>query len=137
MFFSCLGSAYGTARASVGISKLVILAPHKILQSLVPVIMAGILSIYGMIICIINYTKIKDVTQCGSPAFGYKLFGAGFVVGLSALASGLAIGYSGDYLVRAYAKTDAVFVVLVLVMIFAECIALYGFIVAILMTSGS
>ena len=38
---------------------------------------------------------------------------------------------------RAYAKTDAVFVVLVLVMIFAECIALYGFIVAILMTSGS
>ena len=97
--------------------------------------MAGILSIYGMIICIINYTKIKDEKLC-TPVLGYKIFGAGLVVGLSALASGLAIGYSGDYLVRAYAKTDAVFVVLVLVMIFGECIALYGFIVSILMTSG-
>ena len=96
--------------------------------------MAGILTIYGMIICIINYTKVKDATKCVD-GFGYKLFGAGLVVGLSAFASGLAIGYSGDYMVRAYAKTDAVFVVLVLIMIFAECIALYGFIVAILMTS--
>ena len=31
MFFSCLGSAYGTAKSSVGISKLVVLAPHKTL----------------------------------------------------------------------------------------------------------
>ena len=133
MFFSCLGSAYGTAKSSVGISKLVILAPQKTLQSLVPVIMSGILSIYGMIIAIITYNKVKSTSECTTD-YGYKIFGSGLVVGLSALASGLAIGYAGDSLVRAYARTDAVFVAMVLILIFAECIALYGFIVSILMT---
>ena len=94
--------------------------------------MSGILSIYGMIIAIITYNKVKG-TDC-SVEYGYKIFGSGLVVGLSALASGLAIGYAGDSLVRAYARTDAVFVAMVLILIFAECIALYGFIVSILMT---
>ena len=133
MFLSCMGSAYGTAKSSTGIAKLIIIAPHKTLQSLIPVIMSGILSIYGRIIAIITYTKVKNSDSC-TVQFGYNLFGAGLVVGCSALASGLAIGYAGDYLVRAYAKTDAVFVAMVLVLIFAECIALYGFIVAILMS---
>ena len=93
--------------------------------------MAGILSIYGMIIAIVTYNKVKSQTDC-TVAFGYKLFGGGLIVGLSAFASGLAIGYAGDQLVSAYARTDRVFVALVLVMIFAECIGLYGFIVAIL-----
>ena len=131
MFFSCLGSAYGTAKASSGIAKVIILSPTKILQALVPVIMAGILSIYGMIIAIVTYNKVKNANDC-TVAFGYKLFGGGLIVGLSAFASGLAIGYAGDQLVSAYARTDRVFVALVLVMIFAECIGLYGFIVAIL-----
>ena len=86
-----------------------------------------------MIIAIIAYNKVKSQEDCNY-AFGYKILGSGLVVGLSAFASGLAIGYSGDVLVKAYARTDAVFVAMVLILIFAECIALYGFIVAILMT---
>ena len=93
--------------------------------------MAGILSIYGMIIAIITYNNVKSDQKC-DVAYGYKLFAGGLIVGLSAFASGLAIGYAGDQLVSAYARTDKVFVALVLVMIFAECIGLYGFIVAIL-----
>jgi V-type H+-transporting ATPase proteolipid subunit len=52
---------------------------------------------------------------------------------LSALAAGLAIGVAGDAGVRAYAQTDGIFVGMILIMIFAEAIGLYGLIVAIIM----
>ena len=52
--------------------------------------MSGILSIYGMIIAIITYNKVKG-KDCTTES-GYKILGSGLVVGLSALASGLAIG---------------------------------------------
>ncbi len=53
--------------------------------------MSGILSIYGMIIAIITYNKVKSPSDC-TTEYGYKILGSGLVVGLSALASGLAIG---------------------------------------------
>ena len=53
--------------------------------------MSGILSIYGMIIAIITYNKVKSTSEC-TTEYGYKILGSGLVVGLSALASGLAIG---------------------------------------------
>ena len=67
---------------------------------------------------------------------GFKHFGAGLIIGLSCLASGLAIGVAGDATVRAYAQTGSMFVIMIMIMIFAECIALYGLIIAIIMASG-
>ena len=68
-------------------------------------------------------------------ATGYNLFFAGMVCGGGALAAGLAIGAAGDLLVRAFAQNQQAFVPLLLVMIFAECIGLFAFIIAILMAS--
>ena len=48
-----IGSAYGTAKASVGICSVGINKPSLILRSIVPVIMAGILGVYGLIIGVI------------------------------------------------------------------------------------
>lgn len=48
-----LGSAYGTAKSGVGICSMGVLKPDLILKSVVPVIMAGILGIYGLIIGVI------------------------------------------------------------------------------------
>ena len=64
---------------------------------------------------------------------GYQFLAAGLACGLSSLASGLAIGVAGDAGVRAYAQTDGIFVGMILILIFAECIGLYGMIVAIIM----
>jgi V-type H+-transporting ATPase proteolipid subunit len=64
---------------------------------------------------------------------GYAFMGAGFCCGLSSLASGLAIGVAGEAGVKAFAQTEKVFVSMILVLIFAEAIGLYGLIVAIIM----
>ena len=66
---------------------------------------------------------------------GYKLLGAGLCCGLSSLAAGLCIGVVGDAGVRGNAQRD-ILIALILMMIFAEALALYGFIVAIVLTSS-
>ncbi len=48
-----IGSAYGTAKSGVGISSMGVLRPDLIIKSVVPVVMAGILGIYGLIISVI------------------------------------------------------------------------------------
>ena len=66
---------------------------------------------------------------------GYKHLGAGMAVGLSSLASGLTIGLCGEAGVYGMKHRD-ILIAIILMMIFAECIALYGFIVAIVLSSG-
>ena len=59
MFTLDLGAAYGTARAGIGIGAISILKPELIMRSIVPVVMAGILGIYGMIVSVILCQKSK------------------------------------------------------------------------------
>ena len=134
--FANAGGAYGTAKASMGIANLGMVQPDKIFRALIPIIMAGILGIYGIIVSVLLGQKVKVLTDSAEHmATGYRVLGAGLCCGLSALASGLAIGVAGDAGVRAYAQTDAIFVGMVLILIFAEAIGLYGMIVAIIVTS--
>jgi V-type H+-transporting ATPase proteolipid subunit len=53
LIFANMGAAYGTAKSGVGISSLGILKPELIMKSIIPVVMAGILGIYGMIVAVI------------------------------------------------------------------------------------
>ncbi len=48
-----LGAAYGTAKSGVGIASMGVLKPDLIMKSIIPVVMAGILGIYGMIVAVI------------------------------------------------------------------------------------
>ena len=96
--------------------------------------MAGILGIYGVIIAVIANSTIRAGGSDFNDKKGYQFLGAGLACGLSALASGLAIGVAGDAGVRAYAQTDGIFVGMILILIFAEAIGLYGLIVAIIMS---
>jgi len=118
-------------KSAVGISSLAVIDSSKIFQGLIPIIMAGILGIYGVIIAVIANSQIK--TGDFDDKRGYTFLGAGLSCGLSALAAGLAIGVAGDAGVRAYAQTDGIFVGMILILIFAEAIGLYGLIVAIIM----
>jgi V-type H+-transporting ATPase proteolipid subunit len=52
-----LGAAYGTAKAGTGISSISIWKPSVVMKSLIPVVMAGILGIYGMIVAVIISQK--------------------------------------------------------------------------------
>ena len=55
-----LGAAYGTAKSGVGIASMGVLKPDLIFKSIVPIIMAGILGIYGLIICVILSSKSNN-----------------------------------------------------------------------------
>ena len=67
---------------------------------------------------------------------GYKHLASGLCCGLSSLAAGLAIGVAGDAGVRANAQKD-IYVGVILILIFAEALGLYGLIVGLVVASGS
>ena len=53
LVFANLGAAYGTAKSGVGIASLGVIDSSKVLKGLIPIIMAGILGIYGVIISVL------------------------------------------------------------------------------------
>ena len=98
--FSNLGSAYGTAKAGVGICSMGVLRHELIFKSVVPVVMAGILGIYGLIVSFMMNGAIDEKINF---FYGYRFLCSGLCCGLSALGAGLAIGIVGDAGVRANA----------------------------------
>lgn len=48
--FSALGAAYGTAKSGTGIAAMSVMRPELIMRSIIPVIMAGIIAIYGLVV---------------------------------------------------------------------------------------
>jgi len=103
-----------------------------VMKNIIPVVMAGVLGIYGLIIAVILVQGIKPT---GYAAFtGYAHLAAGLSCGLSGLGAGLAIGIVGDAGVRANGIQPKLFVPMVLILIFAEALGLYGLIVGIILS---
>ena len=67
---------------------------------------------------------------------GYAHLAAGLACGLSGMAAGIAIGIVGDAGVRASAQQAKLYVGMVLILIFAEALGLYGLIVGLIMSSN-
>ena len=59
--FANLGAAYGTAKSGIGIASMGVLKPDLIMKSIVPIVMAGILGIYGLIIAVILLQKMENL----------------------------------------------------------------------------
>lgn len=105
------------------------------MRGIVPVVMAGILGIYGLIIAVIINNNIHTDDNSYSAYAGHLHLGAGLAAGLAALGAGLSIGVVGDTAARAYGKQDQIFVAMVLMLIFSEALGLYGLIIALLMNN--
>ena len=103
LVFANLGASYGTAKSGVGVASLGVIDSTKVFKALIPIIMAGILGIYGIIVAVLLNSGISGQNGKMSMEAGYKYLGAGLACGLSSLASGLAIGVAGDAGVRAFA----------------------------------
>jgi len=133
MVFSAMGAAYGTAKSGTGIAAMAVMRPEAIMKSIIPVVMAGIIAIYGVVVAVLIAGQLAPA-GVGSDYTLYKGFvhlGAGLSVGLSGLAAGYAIGIVGDAGVRGTAQQPRLFVGMILILIFAEVLGLYGLIVAI------
>merc|ERR1719263_551201 len=105
-----------------------------VMRSIIPVVMAGVLGIYGLITAVIINGKL-DPADKYSAYSGYAHLAAGLTVGMSGLAAGIAIGIAGDAGVRANAQQPRLFVAMILILIFVEALALYGLIVGIIISS--
>ncbi|MCQ2821532.1 MAG: V-type ATPase subunit C [archaeon] len=95
--------------------------------------MAGILGIYGLIVAVILNTKVRATDY--DYKHGFAHFSSGLCCGLSSLAAGIAIGIAGEAGVRALGQQDRIFVGMMLILIFAEALGLYGLIISLILAS--
>ncbi|KAH9960166.1 V-ATPase proteolipid subunit C-like domain-containing protein [Russula dissimulans] len=130
--FTCIGASYGTAKSGVGISATSVLRPDLMMKNSVPVVMAGIIAIYGLVVSVLI---AGSLAQRMALFTGVLQLGAGLSVGLAGLAAGFAIGIVGDAGVRGTAQQPRLFVGMILILIFAEVLGLYGLIVALIMNT--
>jgi len=95
MIFGCAGAAYGTAKAGIGIAGVGTFRPDLIMKSLIPVVMAGIIAVYSLVIAVLVAGELGP--QPGYILFdGFMHLGAGLAVGGTGLGAGYAIGIVGD-----------------------------------------
>ncbi|KAL6718840.1 v-type proton ATPase 16 kDa proteolipid subunit 2 [Lecanora helva] len=115
MIFGCMGAAYGTAKSGIGIAGVGTFRPDLImkvkrlpltitalmlkssLQSLIPVVMAGIIAVYSLVIAVLIAGDMEPPPKQHYSLFnGFMHLAAGLSVGLTGLAAGYAIGIVGD-----------------------------------------
>lgn len=108
----------------------------------IPIIIAGVLAIYGLIYSVIVLQSVTALDY--STSRGYAQFVGGLVLGFTCLASGIAVGIVGKNGLRAISENKSsesgVFltlpVKLVLNLIYCEALGLYGLIFAIIASSA-
>ena len=56
---TALGAAYGTAKSGTGIAAMSVMRPDLIMKSVIPVVMAGIIAIYGLVVSVLIANQSK------------------------------------------------------------------------------
>merc|ERR1719456_881397 len=87
LVFANIGAAYGTAKSGVGISSMGVMNPGLVMRNIIPVVMAGVLGIYGLIVAVIIQGSITAPTNGTNQ---YSLY-----TGFAHLSAGLCCGISG------------------------------------------
>jgi V-type H+-transporting ATPase proteolipid subunit len=107
--------------------------PDLVMKAIIPVVMAGIVAIYGLVVSVIISGKLYPGGKEYPIYNGFSQFAGGLVCGLCGLGAGYAIGIAGDAGVRALSQQPRFFVGMILILIFAEVLGLYGMIVALIL----
>jgi V-type H+-transporting ATPase proteolipid subunit len=177
---SNFGSAWGTWKSGVSVLHTGIRHPSSVMKNIIPIVMAGVIGIYGLIVAVIVGESIPTPSQGRDNAYsiytGCAHLCAGLCCGASGLAAGGCIGIVGDYGVRAVGyrasqislfpsssekagyssipdedggggggggevsgseDQSKLFVSMLIMLIFSEALALYGLIVALIVTQHS
>lgn len=112
--------------------------PELVMKNILPVVMAGIIGIYGLIMAVLIVNQIKPpsggINQY-SWQDGFRHLAAGLCVGCSGLGAGFSIGIVGEAGARAIGLQPKLFVGMVLILIFAEALALFGLIVGLILAT--
>jgi len=165
------GSAWGTWKAGIGVCNMGVNYPQGVIKNIVPIVMAGVLGIYGLIVSVIITQDIKEPDKDGYGKYsiynGYAHLAAGLCCGVSCLVAGGTIGVIGDCGVRVFGlkasggkrawasgedvvdreeggssgvnnveDANKLYVALLIMLIFSEALALYGLIVALILSQS-
>ena len=94
LIFANIGAAYGTAKSGVGISLMDLMNPGLVMRNIIPVVIVGVLGVYGLIVAGIIQGSI-GASNSGYITYslytGFAYLAAGLCCGLSGLAAGMAI----------------------------------------------
>lgn len=168
MIFANFGSAWGTWKAGLGVCSMGVDYPKGVIKNIVPIVMAGVLGIYGLIVSVIIAQAISPPGNDGYTQYSvynaWSHLAAGLCCGLSCLAAGGTIGIIGDVGVRGFGLkasagrrcwdadgdnggddagardaaavegSNKLYVGLLIMLIFSEALALYGLIVALILS---
>lgn len=165
----------GTWKSGISIVHTGIRHPSSVMKNVIPIVMAGVIGIYGLIVGVILGQAINTPTNARHNTYsiysGMAHLCAGLCCGISGLAAGICIGIVGDYGIRAVgyrasaitlfpsSKESAgysnipdndhsgggddvsgsddqnkLFVSMLIMLIFSEALALYGLIVALIVS---
>ena len=175
MILANFGSAWGTWKAGCGVCKMGVDYPSGVIKNIIPIVMAGVLGIYGLIVAVILTQSIRPPNGYGETQYSlftsYAHLAAGLCCGISCLAAGGTIGVIGDVGVQCYGlkasggkrawatgeganagdadagaamgettvsaeAANKLYVGLLIMLIFAEALALYGLIVALILSQN-
>jgi len=155
--------------------------PSSVMKNVIPIVMAGVIGIYGLIVGVILAQSISTPTNDRANVYsiytGMAHLAAGLCTGISGLAAGCCIGIVGDYGIRAVGyrasqitlfpsskeaagystvpdadddggamvaddisgsdDQNKLFVGMLIMLIFSEALALYGMIIALIVSQHS
>ena len=101
------------------------------IKGIIPVAMAGVRAIYGLVLSIIIISGIHG--QDYSVYNGFAHLSAGVSCGVAQLVSGITVGVVGESSTQAILLRGTLFSSSVLILIFSEALALYGLICGMIM----
>ncbi|KAL1411542.1 v-type proton ATPase 16 kDa proteolipid subunit 2 [Vanrija albida] len=114
---STVGAAFGTAKSGIGIAGLGPFRPDLMMKALIPVVMSGIIAVYGLVVSVLIAGNINPGKY--SLFQGFIHLAAGLSCGMTGMSAGYAIGVVGDACIRVYLYENRVYVTMVLILIFA------------------
>lgn len=93
--------------------------PSNLPSDMMPPILAGILSIYGLVIGVVISSALKEKSALHT---NFMYLSAGLACGLCCLSAGFCIGIVGDAGVRGTAQQPRLFMGMMLMLIFGEAL---------------
>lgn len=128
-----IGAGYATAKTGVSAVNVCVMRPELLTRAVLPVVMAGIVGLYGVIVGIAMIVKLNP--EKFTLFLGAMQLSGGLACGLCSLASGFAIGVVGEAGIRGFAQQQRLLTGMILILIFAEVLGLYGMILALMIVN--
>lgn len=130
VLLSVIGAALGISISAPAIAGAGTERPEIVSKSLIAVILAEALAIYGLVVGLLALFAISPTL---SEDGAFRIFSAGLTMGVAAVGAGLGIGTSGSALASATAEKPELFSKTVVPLILSEALAIYALVVSLLL----